>query len=80
MDTATARQLHYQIMAIGNLGQEIFNYGDSIKDRNCTEIYHYNINDKMRPWQDEPESKTVGNMLDNKKLVLDIKRNNFILK
>jgi hypothetical protein len=34
----------------------------------------------MRPWQDEPESKTVGNMLDNKKLVLDMKSNNFILK
>jgi hypothetical protein len=26
------------------------------------------INDKMRPWQDEFESKTVGGMLDNKKL------------
>jgi hypothetical protein len=55
-------------MAIGNLGQEIFNYGDSIKDRNCTKIDHYNIDDKVLPWQDEFESKTVGDMLDNKKL------------
>jgi hypothetical protein len=37
-------------------------------------IDHYNINDKMRPWQDEPESKTVGDMLDNQKLGIRYER------
>ena len=35
-----------------------------IRDRNCINIDHYNINDKMHPWQDEPDSKTIGDVLD----------------
>jgi tyrosinase len=39
-----------------------------IRDRNCNNIDHYNINDKMHPWQDEPDSKTIGDVLDYRKL------------
>ena len=49
-----------------------FNFGypadGTIRDRNGKKIEHYNINDKIYPWQDEPESKTVGDMLDYRKL------------
>jgi hypothetical protein len=31
-------------------------------------INHYNINDKIYPWQNEPDSKTIGDMLDYRKL------------
>jgi len=49
-----------------------FNFGypadGTIRDRNGKKIDHYNINDKIYPWQDEPESKTIGDMLDYRKL------------
>ena len=49
-----------------------FNFGypsdGIIKDRNGQRINHYNINDKIYPWQNEPDSKTVDDMLDYRKL------------
>ncbi len=45
-----------------------------IRDRNCTNIDHYNINDKMHPWQDEPESKTIGDVLDYRMLNIRYER------
>ena len=38
------------------------------RDRNGQRINHYNINDKIYPWQNEADSKTVGDMLDYRKL------------
>jgi tyrosinase len=64
---------HCNVDRIWALWQDLrFNHGyppdGTIKDRNCMKIDHYNINDKIYPWQDEPGSKTVGDMLDYRKL------------
>jgi tyrosinase len=39
-----------------------------ILDRNCQRIDGFNLNDKMRPWREEKDSKTVGDVLDYREL------------
>ena len=40
----------------------------TIVDRNCKKINHYNLNDKIYPWHDELDSKTVADVLDYRAL------------
>ena len=64
---------HCNVDRIWALWQDLrFNFGypsdDTIRDRNGQRINHYNINDKIYPWQNEPDGKTIGDMLDYRKL------------
>ena len=39
-----------------------------IIDRNCKKIEYYNSTDKIFPWQNEAESKSIENVLEHRNL------------
>jgi len=64
---------HCNVDRIWALWQDLrFNrdYPDNgtIIDRNCKKIDYYNLNDKIYPWHEEPNSKTISDVLDYKLL------------
>jgi tyrosinase len=64
---------HCNVDRIWALWQDLrFNTGypadGTIIDRKCKKIDHYNQNDKIYPWQDEADSKTIADVLDYRKL------------
>jgi tyrosinase len=64
---------HCNVDRIWALWQDLrFDFGypedGTIRDRKCQIINYYNINDKIYPWQNESESKTIDDVLDYRKL------------
>jgi tyrosinase len=64
---------HCNVDRIWAMWQDIrFNLGypadGAIVDRNCKKIDGYNLNDKIHPWQDEEDSKTLADVLDYRQL------------
>jgi len=64
---------HSNVDRIWALWQELqFDFGypgdGAIIDRTCERIDGFNLNDKMRPWENEAESKTIANVLNYRQL------------
>jgi tyrosinase len=64
---------HSNVDRIWALWQELqFDFGyprdGAIIDRTCQRIDGFNLNDKMRPWENEAESKTIANVLNHRQL------------